>query len=844
MNRLNAKQLALVLVLVGTILMSACGGGRGKSGKPGTSDITVQIGPSSASVVTGGTQQFSATVSGTANTSVTWSATGAGTISTTGLFAAGSGHGTAMVTATSVANPARAATVTIAVISGQVDTVAPTITSRVPASNAGSVDPTQPITVTFSEPIVGTGLVLNLSNGSQAIAFSQSIQGNVLTLVPMPASQLAGTMTLSVFGARDAAGNVMATESWSWTLRQPSGDDLALNGFTGQDFPDLRESLTVANCDPTHPDNANFAANVINVGPNQSLAGLNQVAWETLPPHTMVRIHPKATPYNERIFIVSSDIKVCGVKDSNGVRPKLVGLNARVRNSSALQGQIGTPAQEYSTVNRGIVAIARDSGIRNIVVEGLNLTGTMSPPYSGANHAASYIGMDNQPHPYNNHTGCVYVSRAQNVTIRDNEISYCPVGVYVISRGLDYGGDHYLTRNFLLEGNYFHDNGLVDDYNVHQAYIQGVNFVVQYNYFGDPIRYDIDNNGTIDNDEASNGNDLKMRTVGELVRYNYFENGAHSIDLIDIEDFRPSVFPWFFQRLADQSPGAVTPALRTMMERDWLKYDHGSYMYGNIFRRNQNVHVQTMGASMVHFGSDNSPIDGRRGKLWFYFNSILTSLDKNSSAGAATLFSCCLDNADSYDFYTGSLVLDANNVDFHMIANGKDYGVIRRRTPLEFWGRYVAVNNAVQVMSASNGLANAQPFHWNSYKGEQIELRRNFITSNWNQPLWNGYPTPGYGDNEVEIDDFTYPGANDVHHVTGAANLMAGGLALSPNTTAPLAGSTVCGAAVAWTDDIPNAVRPNYQIRLQDNGNGGWTPGVLLVSGRNGHTSLGASQCN
>jgi hypothetical protein len=281
------------------------------------------------------------------------------------------------------------------------------------------------------------------------------------------------------------------------------------------------------------------------------------------------------------------------------------------------------------------------------------------------------------------------------------------------------------------------------------------------------------------------------------------------------------------------------------MERDWAKYQFGSFMYGNIFRRDQKVHVQTMGASMVHFGSDNSPIDGRRGKLWFYFNTVVTSLNKNSSQGAATLFSCCLDNANSWDFYDGHLALDGNNVDFHMIANGKDYGVIRRRTPTEFWGGYVAVNNAVQVMSANGTLDNAQPFHWNTYKGEQIELRRNFVTSNWNQPLWTGYPTPGYGDNEVALAEFSYPGAHDQHHVTGAANLlMTGSLALNTGTTAPVVGSAVCGQAVAWTDDIPLAVRPNYQIRLQDNGNGGWTPGVLVVSGRSAHTTLGASQCN
>ncbi len=838
MSWIKAKRLALALV--GSMLLAACGGGGGKSGKPA---ISVQVSPSTATLTVNGTQQFTATVTGTRKTGVTWSASGAGSISPTGLFTASNAPGNATVTATSTADSSRAASVTVAVVA-PADTTAPTIASWVPAPDANTVDPAQPITVTFSEPIVASGLVPSLRNGTRPVAFTQALDGNVLTLVPQAASQLTGTMTLSIEGARDAAGNVMATTSWSWTLREAGGDDFATNGFTGQDFPGLRESLTHANCDAAHPDNANFAGNVIDVGPNRPVSDLSQVAWESLPPHTMVRIHPKPTPYNERIFIVGSDIKVCGVRDTNGARPRISGLNARVRSSNALQGLIGTPAQDYSTVNRGIVAIARDSGIRNVAVEGLSLTGTMTPPYSGSNHRADYIGMDGQAHPYNSHTGCLYVSRAQDVTIRDNEFSFCPVGVYVISRGVDYGGDHYLTRNFLLEGNHFHDNGLVDDYNVHQAYIQGVNFVVQYNYFGNPIRYDIDGSGSIDNDEASNGNDLKMRTVGELVRYNYFENGAHSIDLIDVEEFRPSVFPWFFELFADQNPGAATPALRAMMQRDWLKFDHGSYMYGNIFRRDEKVHVQTMGASIVHFGSDNSPIDGRRGKLWFYFNTVLTSLDKRSSAGAATLFSCCLDNADSYPYYSGRLVLAGNGVDFHMVANGKDYGVIRRRTAGEFWGSYVAVNNAVQVMDAGNALANAQPFHWNSYKGERIELRRNFVTSNWNQPLWNGYPTPGYGDNEVEIEDFTYPGANDVHHVTGTANLLSGGLAIDPRTTAPLPGSALCGQAVAWGDDIPPAVRPNYQIRLQADGNGGWTPGVLLVSARNGHTTLGASQCN
>jgi hypothetical protein len=111
--------------------------------------------------------------------------------------------------------------------------------------------------------------------------------------------------------------------------------------------------------------------------------------------------------------------------------------------------------------------------------------------------------------------------------------------------------------------------------------------------------------------------------------------------------------------------------------------------------------------------------------------------------------------------------------------------------------------------------------------------------------LWSGYPTPGYGDNEVALPEFSYAGAHDHHHVTGAANLTtAASLALNPGTASPVTGNAICSQAVPWTAEIPMAVRPNYQIKLQDNGSGGWTPGVLLVTTRTAHTTLGASQCN
>ena len=89
--------------------------------KSGTASVTVSapvvnsvsITPSAISVTTGGTSQFSATVSGTvSDKTVTWSAA-SGTISAGGVYVAPSKAGTDTVTATSDADPSKSATATV-----------------------------------------------------------------------------------------------------------------------------------------------------------------------------------------------------------------------------------------------------------------------------------------------------------------------------------------------------------------------------------------------------------------------------------------------------------------------------------------------------------------------------------------------------------------------------------------------------------------------------------------------------------------------------------------------------------------------------------------------------------
>jgi uncharacterized protein (DUF1800 family) len=98
--------------------------------------ISVTVSPSAASVVAAATQQFSAIVSGTSNTAVTWSVNGAlggnatlGTVSAAGLYTAPNAvpnPATISVSASSVANPSSLSSATVTVQSRPVTvTVAP-----------------------------------------------------------------------------------------------------------------------------------------------------------------------------------------------------------------------------------------------------------------------------------------------------------------------------------------------------------------------------------------------------------------------------------------------------------------------------------------------------------------------------------------------------------------------------------------------------------------------------------------------------------------------------------------------------------------------------------------------
>ncbi len=93
-----------------------------------TAPVSVSISPTSATVTTGATRQFTATVANAANTNVTWSVQegSGGSVNATGLYTAPGTPGTFHVIATSVQDNTKSATATVTVQNPVTITIAPT----------------------------------------------------------------------------------------------------------------------------------------------------------------------------------------------------------------------------------------------------------------------------------------------------------------------------------------------------------------------------------------------------------------------------------------------------------------------------------------------------------------------------------------------------------------------------------------------------------------------------------------------------------------------------------------------------------------------------------------------
>ena len=105
------------------------------------------------------------------------------------------------------------------------DSVAPAVTARTPATGATGVPATTRPSATFSEAVTpaSISMVLRHSGTKQVVSSSTGYDAGTYTATLTPTAQLAYSTgyTVTVSGARDAAGNAMAPVTWSFETSAP-----------------------------------------------------------------------------------------------------------------------------------------------------------------------------------------------------------------------------------------------------------------------------------------------------------------------------------------------------------------------------------------------------------------------------------------------------------------------------------------------------------------------------------------------------------------------------------------------------------------------------------------------
>jgi hypothetical protein len=239
-------------------LLTACGGSSG-SGSNTNPTVNVVVTPSTANIIVGKSQAFTASVFGSSNTGVTWSVTeaGGGTVDSSGNYTAPMTAGTYHVVATSVANPADSGSAPAVVTVPQ-----PSFTS-VPSTTAAQDQPysyalaaTDPAgtTITYALTSAPTGAVLSggntitwtptaqqarQNNGFEVTATTAAGGTATQSWTVAPTGTIQGSIFIKHWSADGSVGieDNPVDQNYSWAALIPQSDG-SLNVLPGTGYPD------------------------------------------------------------------------------------------------------------------------------------------------------------------------------------------------------------------------------------------------------------------------------------------------------------------------------------------------------------------------------------------------------------------------------------------------------------------------------------------------------------------------------------------------------------------------------------------------------------------------------
>jgi hypothetical protein len=227
--------------------------------------ITISVTPTSPSLYANNTQQFTATVSNATNTNVTWSLTGNGAVSASGVYTAPaviSTQTTATVTATSVANTSVKQSVTITLrppIAVSVTPAAVTLYANGTQQFGATVTNATDTTVTWSLTGAGTLSASGLYTAPSSIATQQSVtvtatsnanaavssSSTVTLMPPLTVSVTPGTGSLYPSGTQQFTATVTNATNTSVTWSANLGTISATGLYTAPATIATQQTATI-----------------------------------------------------------------------------------------------------------------------------------------------------------------------------------------------------------------------------------------------------------------------------------------------------------------------------------------------------------------------------------------------------------------------------------------------------------------------------------------------------------------------------------------------------------------------------------------------------------------------
>ncbi len=306
------------------------------------------------------------------------------------------------------------------------------------------------------------------------------------------------------------------------------------------------------------------------VGPGQTYTAIGEVPWESLAPGDRVLIHWRSTPYKEKWVIArrgtaAQPIVVRGVPGPSGQLPVIDGRDATTRQALDFWNE------ERGVIKIGGSSVPSDTLPAYLVIEKLEIR-SGRPPYA-------FTGDSGQSASYVDNAASIYIEKAEHVSIRDCVIHDSGNGIFI-------GAYEGATQDIAIERNHIHSNGVDGSIYQHNTYTSAIGIVYEANRFG-PLR------------AGAGGNNLKDRSAGLVVRYNWIESGNRQLDLVDGDDAEVKGHPSYRE----------------------------TFVYGNVLIEDESGNSQ-----IVHYGGDSgATADYRKGTLYFYNNTLVSTRSGNTT---------------------------------------------------------------------------------------------------------------------------------------------------------------------------------------------------------------------